>query len=100
MDWTQILQIIMLVILLMAAAYSIIALSYFVGDKDKLADIQLALGPIIGTTAVMMLLTGIFTYIYIRVNPQAFVPIILFISFLALEVSLVAVGTSVLAKSK
>jgi hypothetical protein len=100
MDWTNILQIIGLVLLLLAAAYSIIALSYFVGDKDKLADIQLALGPIVGTTAIMILISGIFTYIYIRVNPQAFVPIVLFISFLALEASLVAVGTSVLAKSK
>lgn len=100
MDWTNILQIIGLVILLMAAAYSIIALSYFVGDKDKLADIQLALGPIVGTTAITILITGIFTYIYLRVNPQAFVPIMVFISFLSLEASLVAVGTSVLAKSK
>jgi hypothetical protein len=98
MNWTEIFQISGIVFLVLATMYTIIAMSFFVGNKDSLADIQKSMATIVGTSLPMVMLTGIFTYIYVRVHPQALVSILLLIAFVSLEVSLAAVGATVLAK--
>ena len=88
-----------LVILIGGLAGVIVAVSYFAGDKDNLQEVQKNLSIIAGTSSVLLLLAGIFLYIYIRVNPQAFVPITLIMNVLSLEVALIAVSASVLQKT-
>ncbi len=88
-----------LLILLGGLAGVIVAVSYFAGDKDNLQEVQKNLSIIAGTSSVLLLLAGIFLYIYIRVNPQAFVPAMIIMNILSLEVALVAVSASVLQKT-
>jgi hypothetical protein len=99
MDWQQIIQILLLLVLIGGLAGVIVALNWMVGDKDNLQNVQKNLSIIAGTSSVLLLLTGIFVYIYIRINPQAFVPIVLIMSFLSLEVALTAVSSSILQKT-
>lgn len=95
----EIIQTVGLVLLILAIGYTVVTLSFFVGNKDSLADIQKYMASIVGTSAVVIILTGIFTYIYIRMNPQAFIPIMLLIGFVSMEMSLAALGGSVLSKA-
>ena len=99
MNTYQVIQILFLLILIGGLAGVIVALNFFVGDKDNLQEVQKNLSIIAGTSSVMLLLIGIFLYIFIRVNPQAFVPITLIMNILSLEVALVAVSSSVLQKT-
>ena len=99
MNFFQVIMILGLVILIGGLAGVIVAVSYFAGDKDNLQEVQKNLSIIAGTSSVLLLLAGIFLFIYIRVNPQAFVPITLLMNVLSLEVALVAVSASVLQKT-
>ncbi len=92
-------MVIGLLILLGGLAGVIVAVSYFAGDKDNLQEVQKNLSIIAGTSSVLLLLAGIFLYVYIRVNPQAFVPAMIIMNVLSLEVALVAVSASVLQKT-
>ncbi len=88
-----------LFILLGGLAGVIVALSFFAGNKDNLQEVQKNLSIITGTSSVLLLLAGIFFFIYIRVNPQAFVPAMIILNVLSLEVGLVAVSVAVLQKT-
>jgi hypothetical protein len=99
MNIFQVVMAIGLLILLGGLAGVIVAVSYFAGDKDNLQEVQKNLSIIAGTSSVLLLLAGIFLYIYIRVNPQAFVPAMIIMNILSLEVALVAVSASVLQKT-
>jgi hypothetical protein len=99
MNWYQIIQILFLVILIGGLAGVIVALNFFVGNKDNLQEVQKNLSIIAGTSSVMLLLIGIFLYIFIRVNPQAFIPITLIMNILSMEMALIAVSSSVLQKT-
>jgi hypothetical protein len=99
MNFFQVIMILGLVILIGGLAGVIVAVSYFAGDKNNLQEVQKNLSIIAGTSSVLLLLAGIFLFIYIRVNPQAFVPITLIMNVLSLEVALVAVSASVLQKT-
>jgi hypothetical protein len=99
MNWYQVIQILFLVILIGGLAGVIVALNYFAGDKDNLQEVQKNLSIITGTSSVMLLLIGIFLYIFIRVNPQSFVPITLIMNILSLEFALVGVSAAVLQKT-
>ena len=99
MNWYQILQILFLLILIGGLAGVIVALNFFVGDKDNLQEVQRNLSIITGTSFVMLLLIGLFLYMFIRVNPQAFIPITLIMNILSMEVALIAVSSSVLQKT-
>jgi hypothetical protein len=74
------------------------ALSNVVGDKNNLNDIQRNVGIIAGVTLVIVLLLGGLTYLYIRTNPQSFVPFVLIATFINLELSIIAVSAAVLQK--
>ena len=95
-NWVMILG---LIVLIGGLSGVIVAVSYFAGDKDNLQEVQKNLSIIAGTSSVLLLLAGIFLYIYIRVNPQAFIPITLVMNILSLEVALVAASVSVLQKT-
>jgi hypothetical protein len=99
MNIFQVVMVIGLLILLGGLAGVIVAVSYFAGDKDNLQEVQKNLSIIAGTSSVLLLLAGIFLYVYIRVNPQAFVPAMIIMNVLSLEVALVAVSASVLQKT-
>jgi hypothetical protein len=99
MNIFQVVMAIGLLILLGGLAGVIVAVSYFAGDKDNLQEVQKNLSIIAGTSSVLLLLAGIFLYVYIRVNPQAFVPAMIILNVLSLEVGLVAVSASVLQKT-
>jgi hypothetical protein len=98
MNWYQIIQILFLVILIGGLAGVIVALNYFVGDKDNLQEVQKNLSIIAGTSSVMLLLLGIFLYIYIRVNGGA-IPILLIMNIISMELALIAVSSSILQKT-
>ncbi len=99
MNWYQIFQILFLLILIGGLAGVIVALNFFVGDKDNLQEVQRNLSIIAGTSSIMLLLIGLFLYMFIRVNPQAFIPISILMNMLSLEVALIAVSSSVLQKT-
>jgi hypothetical protein len=99
MEWAEIFKIILLIILIGGLAGVIVALNYFVGDKDNLQEVQKNLNIIAGTSSVIILLVGIFMYIYVRTNPQAFVPMMFIMTFLNLEIALIGVSSSVLQKT-
>jgi hypothetical protein len=99
MNWYQFFQILFLLILIGGLAGVIVALNYFVGDKDNLQEVQRNLSIIAGTSSIMLLAIGFFLYMFIRVNPQAFIPISILMNFLSLEVALIAVSSSVLQKT-
>lgn len=99
MLWQDYLQIVLLILLIGGMTGIIYAMGLFAGDKDSLANIQRNLAVITGTTSAVLLAIAVFVYIYIRINPQAFVPIMMVMSFMSLEVSLIAVSASVLQKA-
>jgi hypothetical protein len=100
MTWADYIQIFLIILLVGGLAGVIYTLGLFVGDKDNLSEIQKKLAIISGTSAALILMLGIFSYLYLRVNPGAFVPFVLVMLFLNLELSLTAVSVSVLQKTQ
>lgn len=100
MNWSDYIQIILIILLVAGLAGVVYTLGLFVGDRDNLAEIQKKLAIISGTSSAIILMLGIFSYLYLRVNPGAFVPFVLVMLFLNLELSLVAVSASVLQKTQ
>lgn len=100
MTWSDSIQIILIVLLLAGLVGIITTLGFLVGDKDNLSEIQKKLAIISGSSSALILMFGIFTYLYLRVNPSAFVPLVLVMLFLNLELSLIAVSVSVLQKTQ
>ncbi len=99
MNFFNVVMVIGLIILLGGLAGVIVALSFFAGDKDNLQEVQKNLSIITGTSSVLLFLAGLLLFIYIRVNPQVFVPAMIMLNVLTLEVGLVAVSASVLQKT-
>lgn len=95
---TQIFQMILLAIILTGLGYVIYAVGKFAGSKDNLNDIQKNMGVIFGVTFALVLMLGIFSYMYIRTDPDVFVPFVLFMLFVNMEISLISVSASVLQK--
>lgn len=100
MNYSDYVQITLIVILIAGLAGVIYTLGLFVGDKDNLSEIQKKLAIISGSSSALILMLGIFTYLYLRVNPGAFVPFVLVMLFVNLELSLTAVSVSVLQKTQ
>jgi predicted Na+-dependent transporter len=69
-----------------------------IGDKNNLDEVQKKMGIILGVTVAIVLTLAIFTYLYIRSQPDMFVPIVLFMLFVNMEISLIALGGSVLQR--
>ena len=89
---------ILLAIILTGLVYVIYAVGQFAGSKDNLNDIQKNMGVIFGVTFALVLMLGIFSYMYIRTDPDVFVPFTLFMLFVNMELSLISVSASVLQK--
>lgn len=97
-DWGKIIQTITLVVLIIGLGGVIAALNFFAGNKDNLGDIQKSLGIISGVSASIVLVLAIFLYIYVRTNPQAFVPLAFLMLFLNFELSIIATSVAVLQR--
>jgi hypothetical protein len=89
---------ILLAIILTGLGYVIYAVGQFAGSKDNLNEIQKNMGVIFGVTFALVLMLGIFSYMYIRTDPDVFVPFTLFMLFVNMELSLISVSASVLQK--
>ena len=98
MDWPSIIQLSLIVLIVAGLGGVIYVLSTFAGDKNNLNDVQRNMGIITAVTSVMVLLLGVLSYLFIRINPQVFVTLVLILLFLNLEISLIAVSASVLQK--
>lgn len=96
MNWPMSIQVILIVLIIAGLGGVIYALTRFAGDKNNLNDVQRNMSIITAVTSVIVLLLGIFTYLYIRINPQSFVTLVIIMLFLNLEISLIAVSASVL----
>jgi len=92
------LQIGLLLVCVSGIGFVIYMSTLMVGDTNNLNDVQKKMGIIVGVTFAIVLMLGIFTYLYIRSQPDMFVPIVLFMMFVNMEISLIAVGGSVLQK--
>lgn len=98
MEWPEIIQLILLILSVAGLGGVIYVLGTFAGDKNNLNDVQRNMAIITAVTSVVVLMLGIFSYLYIRINPQSFVPFVLVLMFINLEISLIAVSASVLQK--
>ena len=98
MDWPEIIQLILLILSVSGLGGVIYVLGTLAGDKNNLNDVQRSMSIITAVSSVIVLLLGIFSYMYIRINPQSFVPFVLILMFVNLEISLIAVSASVLQK--
>lgn len=75
-----------------------VASGQMIGDQNNLAEVQKKMGIIMGVTVAIVLTLAIFTYLYIRSQPDMFVPIVLFMLFVNMEISLISLGGSVLQR--
>lgn len=98
MEWPEIIQLILLILSISGLGGVIYVLGTFAGDKNNLNDVQRNMAIITAVSSVVVLMLGIFSYLYIRINPQSFVPFVLVMMFINLEISLIAVSASVLQK--
>lgn len=95
----QLIKAIFLGLLILGIGVLIYVVGFYAGDKNTLDSLQKKMPIIFGATFVVVLLLAIFSYIYLRSNTQAFVPFVIIMSFLNLELSLLAVSTATIQKS-
>lgn len=98
MSWPMTIQLLLLLLILGGLGGVMYVLSTFAGDKNNLNDVQRNMAIITGVTSVVVFMIGILMYLYIRINPQSFVPFLLIMTFFNLEIALIAVSASVLQK--
>jgi hypothetical protein len=96
MSWQQNIPLILLVIVLAGLAGVGYSISQMIGNKDNLADVQKQMTIIAATTSAIIVMTGIFTYLWLRTNPGALVPLVIFMLFLNLELSIISLSASVI----
>jgi hypothetical protein len=94
-------QCILLFILVSGLGGVIYAAGLFSGSKDQLGQIQSSMGIIFGSTFAIILLLGIFSYMYIQSDTtgKIFPIFTLFMLFVNMELSLIAVSAAVLQKT-
>jgi hypothetical protein len=96
MSWQQNIPLVLLVIILAGLAGVGYSISQMIGNKDNLADVQKQMTIIAATTSAIVVMTGIFTYLWVRTNPGVLVPLVIFMLFLNLELSIVSLSASVI----
>jgi hypothetical protein len=95
---SQSLQTLLLVVCFAMLFGVSVASGQMIGDQNNLAEVQKKMGIIMGVTVAIVLTLAIFTYLYIRSQPDMFVPIVLFMLFVNMEISLISLGGSVLQR--
>jgi hypothetical protein len=96
MSWQQNIPLVLLVIILAGLAGVGYSISQMIGNKDNLADVQKQMTVIAATTSAIVVMTGIFTYLWASTNPGALIPLIIFMLFLNLELSIISLSASVI----
>ena len=92
-------QMLFIAIVILSLGILVFVIGRYAGDKNNLDNIQSSLGIIFGSVFAVLIVIAIAAYFYIRTNPDAFVPMTIFLMYLNLQLSLVAVGTSVIQKT-
>lgn len=98
MTGSQIIQMVLLLLTVVGIGVVVWQSTLMTGDPNNLAEVQKKMGIIVGVTFAIVLMLGIFTYLYIRSQPDMFVPFVIIMLFSVLEISLIAVGGSVLQR--
>jgi hypothetical protein len=86
-------------IVILSLGILVFVMGRYAGDKNNLDNVQSSLNIIGGSVFAVLAVIALASYFFIRTHPGAFVPMTLFLMYLNLQLSLMAVGTSVIQKT-
>lgn len=97
-SWSFFIQVILVALTVISLASAITTIAFFAGDKDNLASVQKNLGIISGVSTGILSLLFIFLYMYLKVKPEMFVPVVFILLFFSFLLSIISTSAAVLQK--